>query len=371
MYPPGSLLEPVREKAHEKRSLLLMVSLLLGAMVLCSLIVEREAAAQTLPAGPVAWGARGANFYGQTDVPAGLSNVKAISAGGHHSLALKEDGTVVAWGATNVPAGLANVKAVSAGANHSLALKEDGTVVAWGDNYYGQTDVPAGLNETEMISAGESHNLALNVPTAPGPVDFFNARAGDQNVSLSWSNPPDPDFTAVRILRSTTGPATSAVPGATQTQVYEGTGESFSDTNLTNGTTYYYTAYARDDAGLWSARATERVTPVDTTKPTVISTSPAAGATGVLAGSNVTANFSEAMIPSTINGTTFKLVTGGGKRTSIAATVTYNQLDKQAVLDPTSNLKPKTTYVATVTTGAKDLAGNPLASDQSWSFKTK
>jgi alpha-tubulin suppressor-like RCC1 family protein len=46
----------------------------------------------------VAWGvgipALYAN-YGQTNVPAGLSNVVAIAAGGDHSLALKADGSVV------------------------------------------------------------------------------------------------------------------------------------------------------------------------------------------------------------------------------------------------------------------------------------
>ena len=59
-------------------------------------------------------------------------------------------GAVVAWGwnpygQTNVPAGLTDVTAVAAGSLHSLALKRDGTVVAWGDNSYGQTPVPADL----------------------------------------------------------------------------------------------------------------------------------------------------------------------------------------------------------------------------------
>jgi acyl dehydratase len=42
----------------------------------------------------VAWGD---NSYGQTTVPEGLTQVVAIAAGVHHSLALKVDGTVVAW----------------------------------------------------------------------------------------------------------------------------------------------------------------------------------------------------------------------------------------------------------------------------------
>ena len=97
----------------------------------------------------VAWGDNGA---GQTNVPAGLTNVVAIAAGSYHSLALKNDGTVVAWGfdsagQTNVPAGLTNVVAVAAGGFHSLALKNDGSVVAWGDNSAGQKNVPAGFDQ--------------------------------------------------------------------------------------------------------------------------------------------------------------------------------------------------------------------------------
>ena len=47
-------------------------------------------------------------------------------------------------------AGLANVVGISAGALHSLALRRDGTVVAWGDNTYKQLAVPAGLGSTRL-----------------------------------------------------------------------------------------------------------------------------------------------------------------------------------------------------------------------------
>jgi len=42
----------------------------------------------------------GDNTWNQTNVPAGLSNVVAIAAGGYHSLALKQNGTVAVWGIT-------------------------------------------------------------------------------------------------------------------------------------------------------------------------------------------------------------------------------------------------------------------------------
>jgi len=46
--------------------------------------------------------------------------------------ALKSDGTVATWGACLYPpTGLSNVVAIAAGNGHSLALKEDGTVVGW------------------------------------------------------------------------------------------------------------------------------------------------------------------------------------------------------------------------------------------------
>jgi alpha-tubulin suppressor-like RCC1 family protein len=111
----------------------------------------------------VAWGN---NYYGQTTVPAGLSGVTAIAAGVNQTVALKSDGTVVAWGITNaggptdVPAGLNGVVAIATGEAHTVALKSDGTVVAWGLSG-AQTDVPSGLNGVRAIAAGGSHNLAL------------------------------------------------------------------------------------------------------------------------------------------------------------------------------------------------------------------
>ena len=109
----------------------------------------------------VAWGAFN---NGQTNVPVGLSNVVAVAAGVSNSLALKSDGTVVAWGdnsyGLNVTGGLSNVVAVAAGVSNSLALKNDGTVVVWG-NTNGLANVSGDLTNVVAVAAGGGHTLAL------------------------------------------------------------------------------------------------------------------------------------------------------------------------------------------------------------------
>src|SRR5262249_18531289 len=120
----------------------------------------------------------------------------------------------------------------------------------------------------------------------------------------------------------------------------------------------------------WALARVDCGTGGDTTPPTITGKSPAAGATGVGLTSNTTATFSEAMNPATLTSSTFTLVKQG-TTTPLAATVSY--ASQVATLDPTADLLASTTYTATVkggASGAKDVAGNALASDVSWSFTT-
>lgn len=121
----------------------------------------------------VAWG-----IYRVTDpeafpvpviVPPDLTNAVAVAGGYDHSLALTDEGRVIAWAAgiydgTNlaVPAGLSNVVAIAGGGFANLAVKSDGTVVGWGDNRGGQTQVPPNLTNAVAVAAGyQNTGLAL------------------------------------------------------------------------------------------------------------------------------------------------------------------------------------------------------------------
>jgi Domain of unknown function (DUF4082)/Bacterial Ig-like domain/Bacterial Ig domain len=101
----------------------------------------------------------------------------------------------------------------------------------------------------------------------------------------------------------------------------------------------------------------------DTTAPTVVSTTPAAAATGVPAAAAPTASFSENVTAATVSFT----LTGPGT-TSVAGTVRYDPNTLAAVFTPNAALAAATVYTARVT--ATDTAGNPMAAAKTWSFTT-
>ena len=119
----------------------------------------------------------------------------------------------------------------------------------------------------------------------------------------------------------------------------------------------------------------------DTTRPRVSLTDPATTTPGpttdVPTNTAITAVFTEDMAPLTINATSFS-VTGPGTA-PVAGAVSYVVGSRTAVFKPTTILVAGTTYTATITTGATDLAGNALAGNQAalpaasnyiWTFDT-
>ncbi len=102
---------------------------------------------------------------------------------------------------------------------------------------------------------------------------------------------------------------------------------------------------------------------VDATAPAVIATSPLNGVKLGPSHTTITATFSEDMNPATLTTATFA-VSAGGK--PITGTVKYTY--KTVVFTPAGELDLNTPYTVTITTDAKDAAGNALATPYTWSF---
>ncbi len=144
----------------------------------------------------VAWGY---NNHGECNVPDG-TDFTAIAAGTYHSLALQSDGSIVVWGDDSLgqiadkPSGNDFI-AVTAGDHHSLALKSDGTIVGWGRNFYGECDAPAPDPGTvyTAIAAGRYHSLALQSDGTvkawgnnnQGQTSIYDGAAGEVHVAVA------------------------------------------------------------------------------------------------------------------------------------------------------------------------------------------
>lgn len=103
----------------------------------------------------------------------------------------------------------------------------------------------------------------------------------------------------------------------------------------------------------------------DITPPRVTSTTQRNGATGVALDIRTGVTFNEAMDTASISAITFTLSHGGvSEAGTVTAAGTY------ADFKPTNDLAANTVYTATVSTGAKDVTGNPLRSNYVWSWTT-
>ncbi len=117
----------------------------------------------------VAWGLDNdelGNFGGQVSNAPTATGFTALSGGTYHSLALRSDGSIMSWGSnlggqvSGTPAG-AGFTQIDAGSRNSVALRADGSIAAWGADGHGNAfPSPAGSGYTH-VAAGVNHGVAL------------------------------------------------------------------------------------------------------------------------------------------------------------------------------------------------------------------
>ncbi len=103
----------------------------------------------------------------------------------------------------------------------------------------------------------------------------------------------------------------------------------------------------------------------DTTAPAVVAVTPAASAAAVGVGSAIEVTFSEPVQPGSVTAATFTVESGG---TAISGTRSVQGAVARFV--PLGGLSLGSSYRVTLTTGIRDLAGNPLARSHVWEFTT-
>ncbi len=189
-------------------------------------------------------------------------------------------------------------------------------------------------------------------------------------VTATFSEPMDPltfDSTTFELV----APDLSIVPATVFYDVPTWTATLVPDEVLLSESTYSVTVSSgvTDVSGMsmvsdysWS------FTTADVTAPMVILTMPEDVAVDVAVDTTVEFTFDEDMDELTITTANFDVVAPDGS--TVAGVLTYDPLTRVGTFVPDVDLFDGETYIATVTTGATDVAGNPLEYDYSWSFTT-
>jgi hypothetical protein len=195
-------------------------------------------------------------------------------------------------------------------------------------------------------------------PTVPGEVN--GTTASSTQINLNWSPSTDNAVvTAYRIYRNGT-----QLPNTV-------TGTTYLDTGLSASTQYCYTISAGDAKGNWSAKSDQVC--ITTSSPMSLAinfTAPAYYMKDVDPYTTIQVTFNSTINQSTVTTSTFAVTEGSG--ISVPGTLSFS--GPIVTFTPSNSpLEYGTTYKVILksgTSGIKDISGNTLASDYSWSFTT-
>lgn len=120
-----------------------------------------------------------------------------------------------------------------------------------GTLYFFRIDAETVSSPTKTATRSDTFETLIPIFTAVSPTNFNADYQESQNgIVLTWDNPPPDEFDIVRVLKSDTFYPSDPTDGEI---IYEGRADQFVDTNVEAGVTYYYTLFARNDAGQFSS----------------------------------------------------------------------------------------------------------------------
>lgn len=287
-----------------------------------------------------------------------------------------------------IPSIVANVRlTVTAGDMTSIERTEPTTGL---DSVSMTVDVPVGMNRNFLVqglsSAGAvvfSGQVAADLTGAPldlpitmtpgtttipqvlamDPADGAANTAFRPVITAAFSEDMDASTitaTSFSVVETATGaPVDGAVSAAGATATFTLSADLLPNTDYT----VMITTAARSAYGIPLGRSVVWLFTTQPTIPFVVATSPPASGIDIPLNAVITAAFSEAMDPATINAATFTV-------SGVTGTVTYNAPGRTATFAPSALLSTGTVYTATVTTGARSINNVPQAQDHAWSFTT-
>ena len=103
------------------------------------------------------------------------------------------------------------------------------------------------IKRKDDTSSGYASGLcvASQDTTPPAKVSNLNAFPGASSVTLTWQNPDDPDFAGVVIRRDTASPPMGVADGTAPTGTVVSP-QSYKDTSVVAGVTYFFTVFSLD-----------------------------------------------------------------------------------------------------------------------------
>ncbi|MEM8521908.1 Ig-like domain-containing protein [Flavobacterium sp. PL12] len=223
-------------------------------------------------------------------------------------------------------------------------------------------DLKGNALQTDYVWAFTTGLILRPIVTSTDPINNATDVVLNKVITATFSMPMNPS--TLNATTFTIKQGVNTIPG---TISYSGSTASFTPTiALDANTTYTATitngAKNSSDTALLANYVWTFKTGIN---PTIIATDPLNNAINVNLLKTVTANFSIAMDPTSINATTFTLKQG---TTVVLGTVSYSGIT--ASFDPTLPLQAGKVYTATITTGAKSTIGIPVANNYLWSFTT-